>query len=556
MMIRKMTRANGRRRGGVGPGAAFVVMAMLGGLLPSMAAAQDADGFLRLVKVVDGGDVDVSLFEFDVSSADMLIDTVQPIADEPNDGSAGSVAGSNRGLATRGEVVVVIPARSIGDPLTVEEIGGRDYVAVFGGACSPSGRVVVTAGEVTECTITNTFTAGVQDADALVTLDVTIDSSGASLEEFTYDISALTGVPVAENVTVAESADPGATTGTTTVPVLAEDGPFTVEVAQAPDQWATTFAGDCDPDGGITPQIGTNATCTITHTYVGTENLPQPEPPNARNDAVSQRGPDAIIDVLGNDDDPDDDLDPSTLRLEGVPGCVTAGTCTVEIRPDLTMAVTAINGAIAEQIPYTVCDFTGRCDTAIVDVRLSAIFVRQGQVEFVVTPLSTNEDVAAFYGYDDPYNASSALDLQQSETSRLFLYTDGISMSLVMLHDSAEEQRGETPATPGQVKMTISYLPSGSSWSVLDDPGDDDYAIAVGETTVEWAWIECCTDGGAISVGADLPLAQCVHVDLTESENITGWQFLSGNPSTPDVSQLSMASPTVDVQICHEHAQP
>ncbi len=64
------------------------------------------------------------------------------------------------------------------------------------------------------------------------------------------------------------------------------------------------------------------------------------------------------------------------------------------------------------------------------------------------------------------------------------------------------------------------------------------------------------TDGGALSLGSDVPLGQCISVDGTFLEGIDAWTFLSGDPGAPDAIPLTMvpgeAVPTVS--ICHEHA--
>ena len=163
----------------------------------------------------------------------------------------------------------------------------------------------------------------------------------------------------------------------------------------------------------------------------------------------------------------------------------------------------------------------------------------------------SGQSVVNYYGYDTVYNASTSdLGLQESETSLLFLHEDAAGLSLVIVHDRAEQQLGGPgPLTGGDVQMTISGLPTGATWVVQDDPptGQDSYTSGDGGASGDWLWSPCCTDGGALSLGAELPLNQCVQVSATFADGINAWRFRSGAGSFA----LTIGTP---VQICHEHA--
>ena len=92
--------------------------------------------------------------------------------------------------------------------------------------------------------------------------------------------------------------------------------------------------------------------------------------------AVSEAGPDAgddwawvgvsqtaVIDVLGNDHDPNENLDASTLRITGVPA---SGTATVAETADGATAVQYTAAAVggSDSLAYEVCDALGECATA------------------------------------------------------------------------------------------------------------------------------------------------------------------------------------------------
>ena len=71
------------------------------------------------------------------------------------------------------------------------------------------------------------------------------------------------------------------------------------------------------------------------------------------------------IDVLGNDHDPNDDLDPSTLRITRPPASGAARVVAAAVGPAVQY-VTNVGGS--ENFVYEVCDALGACDTAEVTI--------------------------------------------------------------------------------------------------------------------------------------------------------------------------------------------
>jgi hypothetical protein len=75
-----------------------------------------------------------------------------------------------------------------------------------------------------------------------------------------------------------------------------------------------------------------------------------------------------LISVLGNDSDPDGDLDPSTLSIIQQPalGTATAGSGSVSYSPGANLTG-------ADSLIYRVCDSGGRCDSATVGITITPV---------------------------------------------------------------------------------------------------------------------------------------------------------------------------------------
>ncbi|MBX0284931.1 hypothetical protein EGH22_01205 [Halomicroarcula sp. F28] len=86
---------------------------------------------------------------------------------------------------------------------------------------------------------------------------------------------------------------------------------------------------------------------------------------------------------------------------------------------------------------------------------------------YPVVPLSGDEPVEAFYewGLDErSYSSEGTRELQDSETSLLFLYRGPEGLSLVVVHDAADD------GTPGgKVTFEITGIPGSATWAVKDD---------------------------------------------------------------------------------------
>lgn len=122
----------------------------------------------------------------------------------------------------------------------------------------------------------------------------------------------------------------------------------------------------------------------------------------------------------------------------------------------------------------------------------SSVYVRQGDRSYEIEALDSadygDRTVEEFYGYGqgDGASANTPNDMERSDLSQLFLYDGPEGMSLVAIHDAANDGDG------GAVTFQFDDLPAGD-WVVPDDPGDDDYD----REEIGWRWYSCCTDGGA-----------------------------------------------------------
>jgi outer membrane protein assembly factor BamB len=159
--------------------------------------------------------------------------------------------------------------------------------------------------------------------------------------------------------------------------------------------------------------------------------------------------------------------------------------------------------------------------------------VDQSDVSSSVTPLSyNNQTVEEFYGYEDS-TSNTPTGVEKSDTSRLFLYDGPEGLSLVVIHDKANNgPRGEVRSA----EFDFSGLPTDTgSWVVRDDTEGGNFTRD--DTSPSWTWYSNGTDGGAFRGG----LNEGFDIEITPAfDGITDWEFLSGDPSDPDVIRLNI----------------
>lgn len=170
--------------------------------------------------------------------------------------------------------------------------------------------------------------------------------------------------------------------------------------------------------------------------------------------------------------------------------------------------------------------------------------VEQGDSCWEVTPLETGESVVDFYGYQSPHSHTST-GIERSNVSNLFLFSEPGNLSVVVLHDKADD--AHTPGSDvggGAVSFDVSGNLSGvGEWVVRDDGLEAPFT--------DWAWSEQHTDGGAFRGGLMGEFSVTINASFNEDANkeplspgvIEEWHFLSGSAANPTRIQLDMDEP-------------
>ena len=94
------------------------------------------------------------------------------------------------------------------------------------------------------------------------------------------------------------------------------------------------------------------------------------DPPDAVDDSTAVDEDDSVtVDVLGNDSDADDGLDPASVTVTSGPS-----DGTVSVNPDGSIDYTPdADFSGTDSFTYEVCDFAGDCDTATVDITVNEV---------------------------------------------------------------------------------------------------------------------------------------------------------------------------------------
>jgi hypothetical protein len=235
---------------------------------------------------------------------------------------------------------------------SVNPDGSIDYTPDpdFSGSDSFTYEVCDLAGECVSATVTITVNevndppvavddADSVDEDSLVTVDVLGNDSDP---DDGLDASSVTVTSGPSNGLT--SVNPDGSIDYTPDPDFSGSDSFTYEVCD--------LAGDCD-----------TATVTITVNEVN-------DPPTAVDDSDSVDEDSSVtVDVLGNDSDPDDGLDASSVTVTSGPS-----NGSVSVNPDGSIDYTPdpdFSGS--DSLTYEVCDLAGECDTATVDITINPV---------------------------------------------------------------------------------------------------------------------------------------------------------------------------------------
>ncbi len=313
----------------------------------------------------------------------------------------------------------------------------------------------------------------------------------AGMDQFTYRVCDLTGLcdVATVDVTVVRLVNP----------------------PDAVDDEATGFAGipvdidvlsnDSDPDGDLDPAslavtgapangaadvIGESVTYTADAGFVGSDSfiyrvcdltglcdeatvnitvLAAPSPPDAVDDSATVTADiESVIDVLSNDSDPDGDLDPTSLSVVGAPSNGSAAPVAGAIAYTPSAGFTG-----HDTLVYEVCDLTGSCNTAVVDITV---------VPEATAPVAVDDhgyavtgDPITVFVLDNDIDADGDLD-----PATLSITTPPPSGSADVVAASEGPVVVFTPGAPGQTQFV---------YTVCDSNGECDSAVVVIDVGVE-----------------------------------------------------------------------
>ena len=170
--------------------------------------------------------------------------------------------------------------------------------------------------------------------------------------------------------------------------------------------------------------------------------------------------------------------------------------------------------------------------------------VQNSGKEVNVTALSyQNQSVEEFY--DLSYGGSdTSTDIERSDRSLLFLWNSSGNTSLVMIHDTPNDD-----GSGGAVTLAFQDLPTtAGEWVVQDDSTE----FVSDSTTIDWSWKDHHNDGGAFRGGLngefyislDPAFNDAATRDPQDPGNITRWEALSGDATSPNRTTLNMSKTT------------
>ncbi len=247
-----------------------------------------------------------------------------------------------------------------------------------------------------------TVTSGPSNGSTSVNLDGSIDYTPDpdffGSDSFTYEVCDFAGAcdTATVDITVNSVNDPPVAgddsdsvdedAGPVTVDVLANDSdvddgldPASVNVTSGPSNGSTSV----NPDGSIdyTPDPDFSGSDSFTYEVcdfagdcdTATVDItvnPMNEPPVADDDSDTVDEDDTVtVDVLGNDSDVDDGLDPGSVTVTSGPS-----NGSTSVNPDGSIDYTPDPDFFGtDSFTYEVCDFAGACDTATVDITVNSV---------------------------------------------------------------------------------------------------------------------------------------------------------------------------------------
>ena len=219
------------------------------------------------------------------------------------------------------------------------------------------------------------------------------------------------------------------------------------------------------------------------HEIVITLGAPSPAAPEAGADqARAEPSATVLIGVLDNDYDPDDDLDPATLKITRAPASGTAAVAaSEELGPHVSY--TASDASVSDTFAYEVCDHRGGCTSAEVTVTVGTTGCTIVGTDGADTLYGTSgDDVICGLGGDDVIYGGGGKDIIWGGAGNDTLY-GGLGADTVFGgpgddildgnrgNDSLHSGAGNDTAQGGLGADTVFGGPGDDS--VLGGPGDD-----------------------------------------------------------------------------------
>jgi cysteine-rich repeat protein len=175
------------------------------------------------------------------------------------------------------------------------------------------------------------------------------------------------------------------------------------------------------------------------------------------------------------------------------------------------------------------------------------------QTDVAVEPITTAESGADFYNFvynaEDNAVATPPFELFD-HVAHVYLHEDSrygqVSLG-VILEKPNQSSSQPAPPTGGAAQITVRGLPAGTTILLLDDENTDSGVIdPSGTADFVFEWGACCTDGFVL--GNLPPQGWVVTVSWGSSQDITFWQFLSGDPVNPVRHHLGPLSNTLVIR--------
>jgi predicted ribosomally synthesized peptide with SipW-like signal peptide len=161
---------------------------------------------------------------------------------------------------------------------------------------------------------------------------------------------------------------------------------------------------------------------------------------------------------------------------------------------------------------------------------------------------------ASFPGSGPYYGSAGTEDIQQGDTSIMFLYEGPDGLSFVVVHE------GDGSSDGGSASFQITDLNGNGEWVVKDDlylgsdgtlasSNYDRWYTTTNTQTIDWTWGGGGSDGGAFQTLSDNFEFTISPSFNEESElyeqfyngDVDEWQVISGNRNNPDRTTLNMS---------------